>query len=452
MKSSESINFPFVLILAASMILFLSFGMRSSFGLFLQPMIDTLGWERSVLAMGIALQNLIWGIFQPFVGIAADKFGTKRIIILGGVSYALGLVLMSISTAQWLWYFGSGFVTGFALSATAYVLVLGAAAKMAPENIRGRVLGAISSLGMIGQFVMPFLCQKLVAADGIVSSLGTATTNFDMFGLAYGQMNNWSGSYQILAIIMLLIVPLTYVLLRSEKSLHNNKDIKTQMPGNIHDADLRKILRSASATRDYYLLTFGFLVCGFQVTFIMTHFPAYLSDQGMGGDSGMVALMLIGIFNVAGTYLWGHMADFYSNKNLLSLLYLGRGLAIAAFFLVPISDVSLWIFSSVIGFLWLGTVPLTSNLVGKMFGSTFMTTLFGIVFFGHQIGGFLGAYIGGYVFDQFNDYDAVWVLSIVLSFIATILHWNIFEEDVTGRNIHNERQSKTMDLADEKCQ
>ena len=377
-------------------VLLLSFGLRSSLGLFLHPMSADLGWGREAFAFAMALQNLIWGLSQPIAGAIADRYGSGRVIVGSALLYVLGLYLMSIAATPIDLSLSGGLLLGLALSGTSFPIVLAVIGRNVPESRRSLYLGIGSAGGSSGQLLM------VPASHGLLVGFG------------------WSGALMMLAASAFLMVPLAAALAGSPSS-----------PGHSRDDHGPRSLAGATgeAARHggYWLLTAGFFVCGFHVAFISTHFPAYVTDHGIDPAYGAAGLALIGAGNVAGVLGCGALGGRYSKKNLLCLLYLGRAVLMIGFLVVPISVASIMIFSFAIGLLWLGTVPLTSGLVAHIFGVRYMATLFGFVFLGHQVGGFLGVWYGGYVFDRSGTYDAVWWVAVGLGLISAALHLPIRE-------------------------
>ena len=391
----------FWILTAGSLILFLALGTRQSFGLYLAPMSAELGWGREVFSLAIALQNLMWGITQPFVGAIADRYGSGRVLVAGALFYAGGLVLMGTAQGQLTFHFGAGFVVGLALSAVSFSVVFGAVARVAPPERQGLALGIAGAAGSGGQLLMVLGNQALLDAEGWRMTL--------LIG-ALGAL-----------LILVLAVPMrgraaTGAAQATEPAADRQR--------------LAEALREAFAHRGYWLLVAGFFVCGFHVTFIATHLPAYITDLNMPAWLGGTALALIGGFNIIGSFACGALGDRYRKKYLLSLLYLARAGVIAAFVLIPPSQTSILLFAAGIGLLWLGTVPLTSGLVAQIFGLKHMGMLFGIVFLSHQVGAFLGVWLGGKLFDATGSYDVVWAIAIALGLVATLLHWPISDQPV----------------------
>jgi MFS family permease len=381
---------------AGSLVVALSFGIRSSFGLFLQPMSMDLGSGREVFALALAIQNLVWGASQPFFGMAADKWGTRRTVVAGGALYAVALYLMATTASAFELHLSAGLLIGLALGGTGFGVVLAAVGRAVPAEARSTALGITTAIGSFGQFLMPPVGQALLGSYG------------------------WQTTLLLLAAAALLMIVAAGGLRGSPAAGAESHDRQT----------LGAALREASRHTGFLYLTAGFFVCGWHVAFIAVHLPAYLADGGIGAGVAAWCLALVGLFNVIGSYSAGVLGGRLSKKNLLSFLYAARSVVILVFILVPLSVASALIFSAVMGLLWLSTVPLTSGLVAQIFGLRFMATLFGIVFLSHQIGAFLGVWLGGYLYDTRGSYDLIWWLSIALGLIAALLHWPIDERAV----------------------
>ena len=396
----RSYQFPILILSCGSIVVLLAMGLRTSFGLFLKPMSLEFGWGREIFAFAMAIQNLLWGAFQPFVGAISDKWGTGRVVAAGGIIYASGLYIMSITTSPTMLYLGAGLFIALALSSAGLGVVLGVVGRaVSPEN-RSWALGIVTAAGSVGQLSMVQVGQSFLSHFG------------------------WSKAFQLLALCTLVMVPIALALRgRSEPSVTGADEEK-----------LSDILGVALRHRGFLFLTAGFFVCGFHVTFIAVHLPAYLTDQGLAPELGAWSLSLIGLFNIFGSITSGLLGGKYSKKYLLSGLYSLRAIVFLIFILTPLTKWSALAFSAAIGSLWLGTVPLTSGLVAQIFGPRFMTMLFGIVFFSHQVGSFIGVWLGGYLYDTTGAYDAVWWLSVALGLVATVLHLPIEEEPATGLN------------------
>lgn len=389
---STSLRPNFILMLGASLILFLSLGIRHGFGLFLTPMSTEFGWSREVFAFAMALQNLAWGVAQPFAGAMADRFGARRTIALGGLLYALGLIMMSSADSPLSLSLSSGLLIGIGLSGTSFSVLLAVVGQTAPPEKRSMAMGIAAAAGSFGQFAM------LPGSIQLLEWVG------------------WASGLLILGLLAALIVPLATLV---KGKIHVNNEPKQSM---------REALIEACSHNGFRLLAFGFFVCGFQVVFIGIHLPAYLVDKQLPVVVGATVLALVGLFNVFGTYIAGWLGERYSKPRLLSGLYLARGVVIVLFLYFPLSIESAYAFGIAMGLLWLSTVPLTNGTIATLFGVRNLSMLSGIVFLFHQIGSFLGGWLGGYLFDKTGSYDVVWYISIALSVIAAILNWPIKEQ------------------------
>ena len=392
---SSNRNVVVIAILSASLAVMLSSGIRSSFGLFLAPITETLGTGRESLSIAFAVNNLVLGL--PLVGLLSDRFGPRLVMIAGSVLYALGLVLVTFATTTLGLVLSLGLLVGAALSATTFVVVLGAVAQLIAEDQRSRVFGLITATGSAGMFVLPPLAQLLL------SKLG------------------WQSALYALAAVAAVVALLAFGLPRRPGiQLHG-----VQQP---HvDEPFLKMLHRAVRHRGYLLLTTGFFVCGFHVAFIGAHLPAYLGDKGLPEFVAAGALALVGAFNILGSITFGWLGDRFPRKYMLSLIYLGRAVVILLFVLAPLTRISALVFGGAIGFLWLATVPLTSGSVALFFGARYLSTLYGIVFFSHQIGAFLGVWLGGRIYDASGTYMPIWIAGIALGVFAALVHLPIPE-------------------------
>ncbi len=389
---------PIIAITCACLISLIAFGPRSAMGFFQLPIVQDMGWDRSIFGMAMALQNLLWGIGQPLFGVIADKFGTWRVLALGAGLYILGLFVMSMAaTPLWL-HVGGGVLIGLGVAACSFGVVLAAIARMVSPERRSFAFGLGTAAGSAGMFVFAPISQSLI------NSLG------------------WSDSLIVLAAVM-LIIPILAIPLRGNAS--TSKITAVEFEQSVGDA-----LREAFANRGYLLLTSGFFVCGFQIAFITAHFPAYLSDLGIAAKWAVIAISLIGFFNIFGSLASGIIGQHYSKPMLLVFIYLARSIAFTAFLLIPATPVTVVIFSIIIGILWLSTVAPTNALVAVMFGTRYLGLLGGLVFFSHQIGSFLGVWMGGVLYDRTGSYDLVWWLGVGLGLFAAIVHWPIREQPV----------------------
>lgn len=382
---------PLLVIIAGCTIALLNFGVRSGFGLFLEPISAANGWGREVFAFAIAIQTVLWGFGQPFAGAMADRYGSGRVLAIGAILYAAGVALTAYSSTPLMLNVTHGVLIGLGLAGTSFTVALAAIAHMVPPEKRSWALGIGTAAGSMGQFLMVPLGQAFIAAYG------------------------WAFALILLSLFALAIVPLASVLAGRAPE------------GTGVQQSLSEALREAGVQRSYWLLIFGFFVCGFHVSFIQTHLPAYIVDRGLDPATGAWALALVGLANVIGSYTAGVLGGRHSKKYLLSFIYGARAAVIAIFVMLPMTEISVLIFAFAMGLLWLSTVPLTSGLVAQIFGPRYMATLFGIVFFSHQVGGFLGVWLGGRLFDATGSYDMVWWISIGLGVFAAIVHWPIDE-------------------------
>jgi MFS family permease len=387
---------PLAVLVTGTLVSALCIGLRNTFGLYLRPMTEAYGWGREVFALAIALQNMVWGLSAPFTGAIADRYGTGRVISVGGLIYALGLYCMAHSATPGALMLSAGVLIGLGTSATGFGVVLGAVGRVTSPRQRTLYLGIASAGGSMGQFVLVPLSQ------GFISGMG------------------WSGALVTGGVLSLLIVPLALVLVgRAERTVSGTAA-----------ATPLAAFREAGAQTRYWLLFWGFFVCGFHITFIATHLPAFLVDHHVAPAVAAVALATIGLFNIFGSLTFGYLGGRFSKRKTLCWLYLTRAVIISAFLLLPLSTYTVLGFAAGMGFLWLGTVPLTSALVGQMYGVRYMNTLFSVVFLGHQLGAFLGVWAGGLVYDLTGSYTLVWIAAIALGIFSALVHWPIDERHV----------------------
>jgi len=389
---------PLVVLFCGAGVLALNMGVRQTFGLFLEPMTAELGIGRGTFAFAIAVQNLLWGVLTPFFGVFADRHGSARCLVFGGIMYALGILLMALGDSVLALNLGAGIFVGLAVSASGFPLILSAVARAAPAERRSVYLGLASAGGSVGQFVLLPLTQVTMSGLG------------------------WVGALVVLAALAALIVPLSAALVGKPAPAAANE---------VHQS-LGAAVAQARRHRGYQLLSGGFFVCGFHVAFVATHLPAYINTLGLDPLVGASALGVIGFFNIIGGLLAGYLEGRYRKKYLLSGIYLSRAVVITLFLLGPKTELAVWLFAASFGLLWLSTVPLTSGLVGDIFGDRYLATLFGIVMFSHQIGSFFGAWLGGLSYDLPGSYDAVWLMAVVLALMAAALHWPIGDRPVTA--------------------
>jgi len=379
---------PWVVIASAAAIVTLAMGVRQAFGLFLPPMSVELGIGRADFGLAVAISNLVFGLAQPIVGALADRHGAGRVVLAGTLVYVAGLIGASWAGSALGLHLTFGLMVGLAMSATTFVVVLGAVGRVVPAERRGLAFGIVTAGGSLGQFLVVPGAQMLLSEVGYrLALIALAGLVAVCAALAIGVAGKPAGGAQAGP-----------------------------------DQSLGEALNEAAGHRGFWLLNAGFFVCGFQLVFIATHFPAYLDDHGLGLGIGASALALIGLFNIFGSYLFGLAGDFWRRKYVLSGIYVARAVVTAAFLALPLTAGTALGFAAVMGFLWLGTVPLTSGLVGQIFGVRYLSTLYGIVFLSHQVGSFFGAWVAGYVYDRSGSYDAVWAASILLAIAAALLH------------------------------
>jgi MFS family permease len=393
---------PEIVVLAGCLVALITFGPRASAGLFQIPMSTEYGWGRDVFSLAIALQNLLWGLGQPFAGAVADRFGTFRVLCAGALLYAAGLVVMAYAATPGLMHLGAGVLIGFGLSGCSFNLVLGAFSKLLPESWRPLAFGAGTAAGSFGQFLFPPIGNILIDALG------------------------WHQALVIFAATLLLVLPLSF-------SLATRPGANAATAGGPAPAvnqSIRQALAEAFQHRSYVLLVLGFFTCGFQLAFITAHLPAYLKDAGLSAAVGGWTLATIGLANAVGSLSAGWLSTRMSKRWLLAWIYFGRSIAIAAFVLIPASPVTCILFGLFIGLLWLSTVPPTSSLVMLMFGTKYMAMLYGFAFFSHQVGGFLGVWLGGILYEASGSYDIVWWLSVVLGLASALINLPIEERPV----------------------
>ncbi|HAS6483933.1 TPA: MFS transporter [Vibrio parahaemolyticus] len=397
-------RFP-VLVWLGIGILIICLGIRQSFGIFMMPISDYFQTGREFFSFAIALQNLLFGVFQPFVGMASDRWGAKRIIILGAFSYALGLYLTSIAVEPTMMYLSLGVLVGFGLSATSYVIVLGAVAKVVPAQHAAKAFGLTTAAGSFGMFAM------IPGAQVLLSDFG------------------WQGALQAFAVLCSFMMMFALFMRTAKPQAGTSANVQEDTQ------TLKEALKEAFSHRGYWLIHAGFFVCGFHVMFIATHLPSYLADKDLPASTAAMALAYVGIFNIFGSYFWGVMADRFNKRHVMSALYLIRTVVIGAFVTLPVTEHTAVIFGGAIGFCWLGTVPLTSGLVRQIFGARYLSTLYGLVFFTHQVGSFLGAWVGGRIYDYYGSYDPIWWSTVVLALLAALIHLPINDKPVSRLNL-----------------
>jgi MFS family permease len=397
--ASSSWRTPAVIIICGCVIALLGFGPRSSLGFFIQPMSREFSWGRDVFGLALALQNLLWGLGQPIAGAIADRFGLLRVMIVGALLYAGGLLMMRYAATPSSLDLGTGVLIGFGLSGCSFNLVLSAFSKLLPLEKRGLALGAGTAAGSFGQFL------------------------FAPFGVAMIDNFGWQAALTVFAFLMLLIIPLSLALSTPAAVSSSNAPAADQQ-------SFKTALAEAFGHRSYVLLVLGFFTCGFQLAFITVHLPAYLSDRGVSSQTGAWVVAAIGLFNIIGSLSVGWLQTKYPKRYILSLIYLARAMSIVAFISFPITTFSAIMFGAVTGLTWLSTVPPTSALVALMFGTRWFATLYGFAFVSHQVGGFLGAWLGGIVFEQFGSYTPIWWLSVLFGVLSALINLPIVEAPV----------------------
>ena len=385
------------LLVCGAAIVTLSMGIRHGFGLWLQPITQAQGWTRETFAFAIAIQNLSWGVFGIFAGMVADRFGASRVIIGGAVLYALGLAGMALSPTGFLFTLTAGVLIGAAQAGTTYAVIYGVIGRNISADKRSWAMGVAAAAGSFGQFLM-------VPTEGfLISSLG------------------WQQALLVLAGAVLLIMPLALGLRESSFS---------GGPAAKREQTIIQALREAFKYPSFQLLMAGYFVCGFQVVFIGVHMPSYLRDKGLSPQVAGYALALIGLFNVFGTYIAGSLGQKMAKKKILATIYFSRAVVISVFLIAPLSPASVYIFASVMGLLWLSTVPPTNAVVAQIFGIQHLSMLSGFIFFSHQIGSFLGVWLGGYMYDRTGSYDMVWYIAIGLGICAGLVNLPVRETPI----------------------
>jgi MFS family permease len=389
---------PLVIIVCGCAIGLLSFGPRSSLGFFVQPMGRDFSWGRDVFGLALAVQNLLWGLGQPVAGAIADRFGVLRVMCVGAVLYAGGLLMMRYAATPLSLDVGAGVLIGFGLSGCSFNLVLSAFSKLLPPEKRGIALGAGTAAGSFGQFL------------------------FAPFGVAMIDNFGWQVALTVFACLMLLIIPLSLALATPPATSANVPAADQQ--------SFRTALAEAFGHRSYVLLVLGFFTCGFQLAFITVHLPAYLSDRGVSAQTGGWVIAAIGLFNIIGSLSVGWLQNRFPKRYILSVIYFARAMSIVVFISFPITTFSAILFGAATGLTWLSTVPPTSALVALMFGTRWFATLYGFAFVSHQVGGFLGVLLGGIVFEKFGSYTPIWWLSVLFGVLSALINLPIVEAPV----------------------
>ncbi|UCG96559.1 MAG: MFS transporter [Burkholderiales bacterium] len=396
--SSSAQRSATVVITASIVVLLIAMGVRATFGLLMQPMGLDKGFSRETFSLAFAIQNLVWGLGAPLFGALSDKYGSGRTIALGALLYAIGLLSMGYSDSAATLYLSAGVLVGLGQGGTTFGVILGVVARAVPPERRSLALGMASAGGSAGQFLMVPFAQQLIA-------------QFD-----------WHTALLLLSVAASFGMPLA-LLLQGRAAAGADQ---------LHQS-LSAAFRQALGHRSYHFLFWSFFVCGFHVSFITLHLPSFVVDGGLSAFDGALAIGLIGLFNVVGSYGCGWLGGRYSKKNLLGSIYALRAVFIALLLLFPLTPLVLYVFAAGIGLLWLGTVPLTSGLIGQIYGLRYTATLYGLVFLGHQIGSFIGVWLGGWTFERFGSYDLVWWLGIALALAAAALSWPIDERAMAAR-------------------
>ena len=387
---------PTVIIVSGCLVAMVNFGVRSSFGLFTAPISEAHGWPREIFSFAIALQNLLWGIATPIAGAMADRYGAARVLMVGAVTYAIGVLVMAFAEAPLMFNIGGGILVGIGVALSSFGIVMAALGRIVPPEKRSWAFGIATASGSLGQFVFAPIGGALISAYG------------------------WHTALIVLSASTLLILVFALPFMT-----HNSNGGKPRVDE--VNVTMRQAVVGAFGNSSYLMLMSGFFVCGFQLAFITVHLPPYLAEHGISKEFAGIAMGAIGLFNVAGSYTSGVLGGKFHKRIPLSLIYVLRSIAVSAFILLPITTTSTILFTAVIGFLWLSTVPLTMGLVTVMFGTRYMATLYGFVFLSHQVGSFFGVWLGGRLYDQFGSYDPVWWMGVALGLFAALIHLPIRE-------------------------
>ncbi len=386
---------PLVVLVAGCLISMTGFGIRSSFGLFLEPMTVANGWSRETFALAMALQSLLWGIGLPIAGALADKHGSVKVIVAGAIMYALGVWGMAETQSGIMLQFSGGVLTGLGIAFSSFTLAMAAMVRVVGPEKRSFILGIGTAAGSFGQVLISPISQGFISAYG------------------------WHTALLLLASICLVMIPMAMCLPGSSKSTNPEDD---------SNQTLKQAVIEAINHRGFILLTTGFFVCGFHVAFITVHLPAYIQDIGLDPVIGAYSIALIGLTNIFGSLAAGVAGQKWQKKYGLSVIYFSRSMIILALLLAPKTPTVMLLFAGTMGFLWLSTVPLTTGIVVQVFGVRYMATLFGIVFLSHQLGSFMGVWLGGRIFDQTGSYDGMWWAGVVVGVLAGIIHLPINEK------------------------
>jgi len=395
---SQKRALPWAVVICGCLIAMFTFGPRSAMGFFQLPMLEVHGWDRTTFGLAMAIQNLVWGLGQPFFGAISDKFGTWRVLAVSGIFYSSGLYLMSIADTPLMLHVAGGVLVGLGIASGSFTIIMASFARNVPADKRTIVFGFGTAAGSAGMALFAPISVAMIANLG------------------------WQDTLVWLGMLMLLIPILGIALIGNASNASLSKAELEQTIGHA--------LREALRHKSYLLLVSGFFVCGFQVAFITAHFPAYISDIGIDAKYAGLAIMLIGLFNVFGSIASGFIGQKYSKRYFLAYIYIGRSIAVTAFLLFPQTPTTVMLFAGAMGVLWLSTVAPTNGLVAVMFGTRYMGMLGGLVFFSHQVGSFLGVWLGGYLYDIYGTYNPVWWIGVVLGIFAAIVHWPIEEKAV----------------------
>ncbi len=397
LQTHKPLSLSQVLICGAAIVT-LAMGIRHGFGLWLQPITTQYGWTRENFAFAIAIQNLSWGVTGIAAGMLADKFGAFKVIIGGAILYALGLFGMAYMSTPFLFALSAGVLIGAAQSGTTYAVIYGVIGRNVPPEKRSWAMGVAAAAGSFGQFLM-------VPTEGfLISSFG------------------WQQALVMLGFATLLMIPLSFGL---REHAFSNGSVPAK-----RDQTIMEALKEAFKYPSFQLLMAGYFVCGFQVVFIGVHLPSYLKDKGLSPQVASYALALVGLFNVFGTYIAGSLGQRLAKSKILSFIYFARAVIVAVFILAPLTPMSVYIFASLMGLLWLSTVPPTNALVAQIFGIQHLSMLSGFVFFSHQIGSFLGAWMGAVIFDANRSYDVMWYIIVALGVFGGLINLPVKESAV----------------------
>ena len=388
---------PMTVLVAGCLVAITNFGVRSTFGQFTVPVSEANLWPREIYSFAMALQNLLWGLATPIAGALADRYGSARVLMTGALFYCAGTLVMAFTGNPYIFHFGGGILVGIGIALSSFGIVMAALGRIVPPEKRSWAFGLATASGSLGQFIFNPIAAGLITAYG------------------------WHQALIILAFSSLIIIPFAMPLMVQNTSASPQAAGETTL-------NLREAIAKAFGHGSYNLLVAGFFVCGFQIAFVTVHLPPYLAEHGISREMAGLAMALIGLFNVIGSYSAGILGGKREKRIPLSLIYLLRSIAVTAFILLPITPLTTVIFTSVLGFLWLSTVPLTMGLVTVMFGTRYMATLYGFAFLSHQIGSFLGVWLGGRLYDQFGSYDPVWWMGVALGLFAFLVHLPIKEK------------------------